>query len=351
MEISKSARLGYVDVAKGVAITLVVLGHALQSCYLTEEFWLFRWIYAFHMPLFMFVSGFVCWRAKEWKVCKKRGVQLLVPFFTAIVLGELIFHWQNLSFYGLGEKIIDTVLQPDLGLWFLWALFFINVIFVACRKLAYVISKCIGSGKHELAIEIAVVLCVGGLLNVIELVTVTKIMGYHWIAWYFLYFIAGVYLRLWFSRGMSSRQEMTLLWVSTVVFFVMVPFFRMHNEAPTFYKYINLGPLMIVAFRFAVGIAGCLMTVLLLKCLTERGFHMNVFAKLGGVTLGIYYFQFIVIHLMEDHVRMMPVWLQVVVIGVTALFVNWGLVEICKKFALTRVLCLGLPWHERKDRA
>lgn len=56
---SNSARLLYVDFLKGVAIALVVLGHSVQV--LTEDFyndWLFNAIYSFHMPLFMFLSGF-----------------------------------------------------------------------------------------------------------------------------------------------------------------------------------------------------------------------------------------------------------------------------------------------------
>lgn len=40
-----------IDVIRGMAIMLVVLGHSGVS----EP--LFQWIYSFHMPLFFFVSG------------------------------------------------------------------------------------------------------------------------------------------------------------------------------------------------------------------------------------------------------------------------------------------------------
>lgn len=49
-----------VDLLKGYAIILVVLGHALQ--YNINNFdnnIVFRIIYSFHMPLFMFASGYV----------------------------------------------------------------------------------------------------------------------------------------------------------------------------------------------------------------------------------------------------------------------------------------------------
>ncbi len=51
-------RLRHVDIAKGIAILLVVFGHnciALQSA--DERGKLFEVIYSFHMPLFFFISG------------------------------------------------------------------------------------------------------------------------------------------------------------------------------------------------------------------------------------------------------------------------------------------------------
>ena len=53
-------RLEFVDYAKGLAILLVVIGHLLQYNLVgisAKE--LFDMIYSFHMPLFMFLSGYV----------------------------------------------------------------------------------------------------------------------------------------------------------------------------------------------------------------------------------------------------------------------------------------------------
>lgn len=55
-----SERNVLLDVLKGFAIFLVVMGHAIQ--YNQVDFDtnpVFRFIYSFHMPLFMFVSGFI----------------------------------------------------------------------------------------------------------------------------------------------------------------------------------------------------------------------------------------------------------------------------------------------------
>ena len=53
-------RLSYVDVLKGYAILLVILGHSIQNTVLDfDGNIVFRVIYSFHMPLFMILSGIV----------------------------------------------------------------------------------------------------------------------------------------------------------------------------------------------------------------------------------------------------------------------------------------------------
>lgn len=50
------ARLDYIDVARGMAMGLVVLGH----CYGSVGAPVNRFILSFHMPLFFFLSGLFC---------------------------------------------------------------------------------------------------------------------------------------------------------------------------------------------------------------------------------------------------------------------------------------------------
>ncbi|WP_278969986.1 acyltransferase family protein [Megasphaera elsdenii] len=46
-------RVGWIDVAKGIAIVLVIIGHTVQFGGGTRNF-----IFSFHMPLFFLLSGF-----------------------------------------------------------------------------------------------------------------------------------------------------------------------------------------------------------------------------------------------------------------------------------------------------
>lgn len=78
-------RIKTIDIAKGLGILLVVIGHSLPT-----ESYPMRVIWAFHMPLFFFLSGF-CYNQHKYtfrKLFKTRVRQLLVPLliFSAVLL-------------------------------------------------------------------------------------------------------------------------------------------------------------------------------------------------------------------------------------------------------------------------
>ncbi|MDD2660852.1 MAG: acyltransferase family protein [Methylococcales bacterium] len=78
---SKSVRIRWIDQAKGIGILLVV-GHALADKHIFMS--LYKLIYAFHMPLFFCLSGYV-WSSKVltfsfYYALEKNFKQLLVPY-------------------------------------------------------------------------------------------------------------------------------------------------------------------------------------------------------------------------------------------------------------------------------
>lgn len=125
------------DVAKGLGIILVVVGHAwrgLESAGMIGDAWLFqlvdRLIYNFHMPLFFLLSGmtFQAWALKRPypEAAFSRVTRLLWPlvlwtylFYAAkLAAGDAantqVHGWQSLLFFPL---------PPRDHFWFLWALF------------------------------------------------------------------------------------------------------------------------------------------------------------------------------------------------------------------------------------
>lgn len=97
----------YFDTLKAIAILCVVYAHCLQ--YLGIESYLhhplFRTIYAFHMPLFMAVSGYFSVHAMQLslnELAKKKSIRLLLPCLTA---GIVVISFNNVI--GLTDRYND----------------------------------------------------------------------------------------------------------------------------------------------------------------------------------------------------------------------------------------------------
>lgn len=113
-------RLLALDNLRGFLIIIVVIGHCIQfSTVDFDNVIVFRFIYAFHMPLFMWLSGFVNFRDGTTKlnVLKRRAIQLALPFLSWTVLQSII----SLN----PQHIVDVFLNPTLSVWFVWDLFLI----------------------------------------------------------------------------------------------------------------------------------------------------------------------------------------------------------------------------------
>jgi fucose 4-O-acetylase-like acetyltransferase len=141
------SRLAWIDTAKGIAIILVVIGHTLRGLIsariiadtpgqrLTDS-----WIYAFHMPLFFFVSGFFLPRSarKEYSVFVEDKLRTIAyPYFVWSAV-TLIFKSSLGRFTNHPTRLADgwrILFEPIEQFWFLYALFLILVVLGGLLKL------------------------------------------------------------------------------------------------------------------------------------------------------------------------------------------------------------------------
>lgn len=148
-------RLPHIDIAKGLGIVLVVLGH---NRILTERLpALHMVVYLFHMPLFFFLSGLTTPARLPGNKLLKRVIGLIKPYVVGVVLFlplqlKQADHPSNdgilqHALWGTGNAIFNT------PLWFLTALIGGYVFYtVLMRALAFAKS------------EIAIPLVAGGLI-------------------------------------------------------------------------------------------------------------------------------------------------------------------------------------------
>lgn len=116
-------RLKYIDIAKGIAIICVVIGHVLVYdiygfTYVMEFSPLIKFICIFHMPLFIFLSGLVTLPLNSYKEISKDIIKrfrvLIIPFLTIGSIYSITTH-HDLSFFNNEMKY---------GYWYLLILFY-----------------------------------------------------------------------------------------------------------------------------------------------------------------------------------------------------------------------------------
>lgn len=136
------------DRVKGLAILLVVFGHIVARQDPAHVHWyepVRRAIYAFHMPLFFYLSGYVTWLTGQAKVppaawpdlVRRRAKRLLIPFAAMgllIVFGKIgaamVMHVDNPpagAVSGLGDLVWHTGSSPAGSLWYLATLFALSI--------------------------------------------------------------------------------------------------------------------------------------------------------------------------------------------------------------------------------
>ena len=126
--------------AKGVAITLVVIGHTLRGIDNSEIdmpdlAWLDTALYTFHMPLFMVLAGWFFFagirRRSFGKFARGKALRILYPMilWTYLFLGTKLLAGQFVNApVGLGDLMILPI-PGVLHFWFLWDLFLLCLVF------------------------------------------------------------------------------------------------------------------------------------------------------------------------------------------------------------------------------
>lgn len=147
-----------IDVARGIALLLMVIGH------LGIKKWPIQYIYAFHMPLFFMLSGMTIRKTSHFKdYFIKRIRRLLIPYilFAAIYSLPGAKYWA-LDLYGSrGSLYAAASLTP---LWFLPALFVADVLF---QIMLQICRKKVTTTRTDIYVYISVESAIFGALGVL----------------------------------------------------------------------------------------------------------------------------------------------------------------------------------------
>lgn len=139
----EKSRVEYIDLFRAFGIILMIMGHIRFGSYFD------KWIHGFHMPMFFFVSGWFYRSKNDVSVgtqILKKAKNLLLPyiifeFVQWLILMPFIQEYRNIQtlIYILTENTYKIPVESGTfgispipgAMWFLTAIFFIEVIYIA----------------------------------------------------------------------------------------------------------------------------------------------------------------------------------------------------------------------------
>ena len=288
-------RLDYIDIAKGLCILLVVMGHILQfNCTGDGSRTVFDFIYSFHMPVFMLLSGYVASLSRD-KIkkgnaihfIKKKFVQLVIPFlFWGLVIMPFIVRRE--SFLSFPTIMCKLLVQPDTGAWFIITLFCIQTYFVIFCLLAnrlHLRNRTWSDGVATIVVMALLAFCSKCLNSFVP--NISGGVNFYMPKEYMLFFFMGYWICRYLKDAVYSNW---VLLVSLLSFAVLVRYYVFGNDPHK--------------LQVLCGMFASVIVLHLAKAIEKTGsYYKRVLIRYGKSTLIIYLTHFPIIMLLQDGLR------------------------------------------------
>lgn len=269
-------RLVHIDFLKGLAIFLMVMGHVLSwsmtdsGCPRTVDSWFVREvIYSFHMPLFMFMSGYVIdLKNKTWswdvssKAVSSRLRTLLLPCASFKALGIIVS-------IIVGGRII---LNGDMP-WFLRSLFEIALLFTVIKWLLYKLK--VVSRVVEIVCLMSGYVIIFILTHLFRNTAIDEWISFTQFQIMYPYFIFGYVFRKFEMNLKGNRIYTSMVVVYALAFY--------------YYQYAQLSSSVHSAIRYVLALSGIYIVYQLAYTYCKsNGRVVKYFAYFGGHSIEIY---------------------------------------------------------------
>lgn len=244
-----------IDIVRGFAILLVVMGHTLSSIAGATDTFFYNVIFAVQMPLFMIISGYITIYSKPiigitdfLKKIRRRTVALLLPW----IVWTLIRYFLSGSEQSFGEYIVYILNNMDAGYWFLVSLWTIDLI-VSFSSFFSNIGKQKTINKYfQLFIQFIYIGLFFAILGVIGYFVGMNVFAIKYSLYYLPYFCLGyLFGRIYTDISKIKRYELLSSVVVAIfgfVFVILSSMFNVYHMSDTFSN---------IALRMVISVSGC----------------------------------------------------------------------------------------------
>lgn len=267
-------RISWIDIARGLGIISVIYGHGLNAD--SHRYIL----YAFHMPLFFFLSGLVFKEQEPFLLMLRKAFKtILLPYFIFALAGLLIWILQNNIplvsattlrqlfgiLYGNGN---NNFLAFNVVLWFLPSLFLTKVFFAGLTK---------GVQNHMVIILSLFVFSVAGYLFSILFPFAKLFFGIETVLTAIVFFGSGF---LWKKNPEPLTSFFTQYSRQLLVFFLLLTIAIATISFATYGYQIDMRMNRIYNFGyFYLGAFSGILTIVLLSMIIRKNYILEYIGK------------------------------------------------------------------------
>ena len=258
------------DNYKALLIILVIMGHFIDPCYTNNQllYTLKFVIYAFHMPAFIFISGYFSKKNISWQITFQK---ILIPYFCF----QTIYYLYYKYLLCINSEFVYQF--PKFSLWYLIALFVWKVVTPYFKKI-----------PHHFILSVVMGLLFGLLPIEGTRFSISRVVSFY------PYFLAGTLFKREQLTLLRTKKHQIIAGCGIMAYVVFIILFADDLELKLrfFYKkvsYADMGLTSLegIVIRLLCYGVGFFFTYAIAVLMTEK---KNIFSILGTTTMSIYLF-------------------------------------------------------------
>lgn len=293
---SEKKRNNSVDILRGIAMLLVVLGHTLTGITLnSEDSFLFNIIWSLQMPMFMLISGYVTKYSKS-----PQNISILIGYIEKKTMAYLI-PWAVWTIFIRGIIFqSEGLLQPryllwhmDSGYWFLFSIWMISIILGVSEYLTF---KIVNDEREILFILVTVGFYIAGMG---VLVIVGILFGFsflcikltlYYMPFYFIGYMFGKIKKIFQYNNIGKKMIIIFPPIALAVWLIILTRINL-------YELSDSG--MSIIIRMLASVSGCIAVASLCKKISETTIIGKNLMWCGTHSLEIYLTHYLFLDLLK----------------------------------------------------